>query len=90
MGDGSTKSKPEPINLSLNKRVSPTEPRWRLDPAAGAAARDLTDRENACCSFFTFAFRPGEDGPWLTVRVPATRVAVLDALDDRAAAGMRS
>ncbi|TDC84295.1 hypothetical protein E1193_06080 [Micromonospora sp. KC606] len=72
--------------LHRQQRLSPTALRWHLDPAAEATARDLTDRESSCCSFFSFTFTA--DGPVLRldVEVPATHVDVLDALAARAAA----
>jgi hypothetical protein len=69
-------------------RRSPTTLRWRLDPAAEATARDLTARESACCSFFTFSYTPAGEHMQLDVVVPAANVDVLDALAARAAAGM--
>ncbi len=73
-------------------RPTPTRLRWELDPAAEATARDLTARESACCSFFTFTFdsrRTAPGGPLeLLAEVPAGQVAVLDALAARAAAVM--
>ena len=77
--------------LRGQQRTASTELRWQLDPAVEATARELTARESACCSFFTFTFtRPGAaDGPLeLLVQVPAGHVDVLDALAARAAAGM--
>ena len=74
--------------LRGQQRLSPTSLRWRLDPAAGEAARDLTVRESSCCSFFSFVFLADGDVLRLDVRVPAAHIAVLDALADRAAAGM--
>jgi len=74
--------------LRGQQRLSPTSLRWRLDPAVEESARDLTVRERSCCSFFSFAFAPDGDILQLDVRVPAAHVAVLDALADRAAAGM--
>ncbi|MBQ0893207.1 hypothetical protein KBX37_08850 [Micromonospora sp. U56] len=48
-------------------------------------ARDLTDRESSCCSFFAFDIvRPSPDSLTLDVRVPAAHVDVLDALAERA------
>lgn len=70
------------------QRLSPTQLRWRLDPAAEATAQDLTGRESSCCSFFSFAFDRDCDGIRLDVRVPAEHVDVIDALADRAAARM--
>ena len=74
--------------LRAQQRLSPTALRWCLDPAAEATARDLTGREGSCCSFFRFAFDGDGDGLRLDVRVPAEHRAVLDALADRAAAGL--
>jgi len=74
------------------ERVSATVLRWRLDPAAEAAARDLAARESTCCSFFTFTFTGSSDGTGdhdglvLQVQVPPAYVEVLDALALRAAA----
>jgi hypothetical protein len=69
-------------------RLSPTTLRWRLDSAAETTARDLTARESSCCSFFSFAFVPNGETLDLDVQVPVAHVDVLDALADRAAAGM--
>lgn len=74
--------------LRGQQRLSATSLRWRLDPAAEETARDLTVRESSCCSFFSFALAPDGDILQLDVQVPAAHVAVLDALADRAAAGM--
>jgi hypothetical protein len=77
--------------LRGQQRMSPTQLRWQLDPAVEAAARDLTTRESSCCSFFAFTFTPGGaagESLELLVQVPAGHVDVLDALADRAAAGM--
>lgn len=52
---------------------------------AERSARDLSARESACCSFFTFdVTRSGPDALTLDVRVPASHVGVLDALAERA------
>jgi hypothetical protein len=72
--------------LRGQQRTAPTRLRWHLDPAAEDRARDLTARETACCSFFTFTFAPTADSLNLEVAVPHTQVAVLDALAARAAA----
>jgi len=74
--------------LRGQQRLSPTELRWRLDQSAEATARDLTTRESSCCSFFSFTLAPDGDAVRVDVRVPAAHVDVLDALADRAAAGM--
>ncbi len=75
--------------LRGQQRVTPTRLRWWLDPAAEDRARELTDRESLCCSFFGFTFAHTGDGLRLDVDVPASQVDVLDALADRAAAAGR-
>ncbi|MEK8104941.1 MerR family DNA-binding protein [Micromonospora sp. M12] len=40
--------------LRGQQRMSPTVLRWFLDPASEATVRDLTGREDVCCSFFSF------------------------------------
>jgi hypothetical protein len=72
--------------LRGQQRLSPTRLRWRLDPAIEEAARDLTDRERQCCSFFTFIVACAEGAVRLDVQVPDAHVDVLDALAGRAAA----
>ena len=74
--------------LRGQQRLSPTRLRWRLDPAAEPAARDLTSREARCCAFFTFAFATVDGAVQLDVEIPAAQVDVLDALAARAATGM--
>ncbi|WP_203935984.1 hypothetical protein [Planosporangium mesophilum] len=74
--------------LRDQRRLSPTTLRWRLDPVAEPTARDLTDRENSCCSFFSFTFVSDGERVRLDVGVPVAYVDVLDALAERAAAGM--
>jgi hypothetical protein len=76
--------------LRGQQRVSATALRWDLDPAAEATVRDLAARESSCCSFFSITIHPGDGALRLDVEVPAAHVAVLDALAERAAAGMRS
>ncbi|MEU4160467.1 hypothetical protein [Actinoplanes sp. NPDC026670] len=71
--------------LRDQQRPSPTRLRWYLDPAAETVARELTTRESACCSFFTFSFTPDGDTLRLDIEVPDTQVEVLDALAARAA-----
>lgn len=72
--------------LRGQQRLSPTELQWELDPDAEPMLRDLTARETACCSFFTFTISPGASGLRLDVRVPGNYVQVLDALAARASA----
>ncbi len=74
--------------LREQQRLSPTVLRWVIDPAAEAVARDLTVRERACCSFFSFAFTGDGDAVRLDVQVPAAHVDVLDALTRHAALRM--
>jgi hypothetical protein len=73
--------------LRGQQRLSPTRLRWRLDPAAEQAARDLAGRESECCSFFSFTFAPADGAVQLDVAVPEAHADVLDALANRAAAG---
>jgi hypothetical protein len=69
-------------------RSDPTHLDLKLDRAAETAARDLTDREKECCSFFTFTFRPAETPStmWLRISVPEQYVAVLDSIEQHARA----
>ncbi|HEX9999504.1 MAG TPA: hypothetical protein VGB74_03545 [Actinoplanes sp.] len=76
--------------LRGQQRPSPTTLRWDLDPVCEATARDLTARENSCCSFFTFVFKPSDTALRLDVKVPDAYVEVLDALQRRAAHRIRS
>ena len=48
--------------------------------------RDLTERETACCSFFTFAIEGGADDLLLEISVPPGRRDILEALTQRAIA----
>ena len=66
-------------------RAGPTELVVRLPPGeeTAARARELTARESACCSFFTFAVRASATGTDLEVRVPGSQSAVLDAMQQR-------
>lgn len=70
------------------QRITATHLRWRLDPAAEAAARDLAGRESACCSFFTFTFTVDAEDLLLDVTVPRTHVDILDAMAARSATGL--
>lgn len=55
---------------------------------AERGARDLTARESACCSFFTFGVtRTGPDAVTVDVQVPASHVGVLDGLAERVRPG---
>jgi hypothetical protein len=72
--------------LRGQERLSSTRLRWRLDPAAEQAARDLASREAGCCSFFSFTFAPADGAVDLDIAVPEAHAGVLDALADRATA----
>jgi hypothetical protein len=72
------------------RRLSRTALSWDLDPVYAARARELAGRESGCCSFFTFAFRPGGAALRLDVEVPLAYAEVLDALQLRAAERVRS
>jgi hypothetical protein len=66
--------------------VTPTHARMRLAGPDGleATVRDLTARETACCSFFTFTITPGDEGLTLDIEVPPQYADVLAALAGRA------
>ena len=51
-----------------------------------APARDLARRESECCSFFTFEFESIGVDLVMRIGVPPEHVAVLDAIQARAAA----
>ncbi|MEV0684941.1 hypothetical protein AB0I35_13855 [Nocardia sp. NPDC050378] len=59
-----------------------------LDPGAEVVARELSERESRCCSFFTFDFTVEEEGLMMRVGVPANHVEVLDAFAARALAAI--
>lgn len=71
-------------------RPGPTRLSLTLADAPGRAerVRDLTDRESACCSFFTFELGTG-DPMRLDICVPPSHRDVLDALAARIAGGPR-
>jgi hypothetical protein len=75
---------------SLRRVERPGPLHLRLTLAAGAdvaaAARDLTARESACCSFFAFDIDEGDGGSTVDVRVPPGREPILDALAELAGA----
>jgi hypothetical protein len=77
------------------RRVEPVDPghvRMSLTgpPGLAATVRDLTARETACCSFFTFTVTPhpatGGEELTLDIEVPAAYTGVLDSLARRARA----
>jgi hypothetical protein len=67
------------------ERPQPTRLDLVLGGDAEAMARDLADRESQCCSFFVFDFQPAGDEVLMHIGVPQSRVAILDALEDRIA-----
>lgn len=71
-------------------RVDAVHLRLILDPAFEGPTRDLTGREVACCSFFTFTLERSGDDLWLDIQVPAAQAAVLAALANQAEASRRS
>jgi hypothetical protein len=78
--------------LGAVRRAEPTRLRLTLDgaPEVEVAARELTDRETQCCSFFGFTFARADDGSalYLDVEVPEAHVDVLDGLTERAQAAV--
>ena len=70
--------------LRAVSRLDPVHLRLILDPAFEQLTRDLTDREVACCSFFTFTLERSGDELWLDIQVPASQAFVLEALANQA------
>jgi hypothetical protein len=68
------------------ERQAPNRLRLVLDPAAADSVQQLVARESDCCSFFDFRFTPANDRLLLDVRVPASRIDVLDGLARQARA----
>lgn len=70
------------------KRVGPARLRFDLQPSPQVAGRaaELVAAEAGCCSFFTFILTVTGGRLVLEVTVPASHIAVLGALADRAAA----
>ena len=48
------------------------------------SARDLAERETACCSFFTFVLDGADDDVTMSISVPPEQRDILGALADRA------
>jgi hypothetical protein len=67
-------------HLRSARRVDPCTLDVTLDASSRAVVADLIARETGCCSFFTFTL---SDDVRLLISVPATQIAVLDALTDR-------
>jgi hypothetical protein len=68
------------------ERPEPQQLAFALPPTVEAAARDLARRESECCSFFTFEFESVGDHLVMHIAVPASQIAVLDAIEARVAA----
>jgi hypothetical protein len=68
-------------------RPEPGRLRLRLADAPGLRAEvaNLTARESACCTFFTFTLTDAGSELLLDVAVPATQVSVLDGMAAAAA-----
>jgi hypothetical protein len=64
-------------------RATPTSLHLVLPRAAEFTARDLTDRESQCCSFFVFGFETDGDDVMMRIEVPPSHQDVLDALEAR-------
>jgi hypothetical protein len=62
------------------------EVRIHLTGASGLleSARDLAERETACCSFFTLTLDGADDDFMMSISVPSERRDILDALAARA------
>ena len=71
-------------------RREPTYLRLAFDVSAEQTAGDLTEREAACCSFFTFTLTRCADQLIVDVEVPTGHVDVLDALARRAQTSRRA
>ncbi|MFD4153505.1 hypothetical protein ACFWR4_12240 [Streptomyces hydrogenans] len=74
----------------LTSLSRPQSLRLRLSLAGGEGVeervRDLAERENGCCSFFTFTTTTDQDLIHLDIAVDRAHEAVLDALAARTAA----
>jgi hypothetical protein len=68
------------------ERLGPGQARIELQSGEDtvALARDLTERETSCCSFFSFSVSGADDSTTIEVGVPASRADVLEALVARA------
>ena len=77
------------VALRAWERPAATLLRLSLEPGCEAELRDLTARETACCSFFTFTMRH-EGLLTLEISVPAAQEPVLDALSARLPRGTDS
>ncbi|MBV9319117.1 MAG: hypothetical protein JO106_04290 [Mycobacterium sp.] len=70
------------------QRTATTQLDLAIAPEATPRARGLAERESRCCSFFSFEFEALEGDVVMHIGVPASQVAVLDALQTRVAAAI--
>ena len=73
-------------SVSGSTRTSRTRLELTLAAEARATAGDLASRESGCCSFFIFTFEPSVSGVVMAIEVPASQIAVLNAVAARVAA----
>ena len=71
------------VDATRARLVLAAGPRRKADDFT-AAVRDLTERESACCSFFTFVVDGESDDLMLQVSVPQQHRDILKALAARA------
>jgi hypothetical protein len=64
-------------------RPNPTQLHLTLPRGAEDAARDLAERESACCSFFSFGFEPDGAEVVMSISVPLQYIDVLDVIEAR-------
>ena len=74
--------------VTRSGRPAPTRLDLVIPRSAEATARDLAERETACCAFFDFQFESAGTDVVMHVSVPPEHVPVLDALEARASASV--
>ncbi|GAA1607298.1 hypothetical protein GCM10009804_74070 [Kribbella hippodromi] len=67
-------------NLRAVRRVDAQTLDLTLSLSASEQAKDLTDRESECCSFFTFTLTKSAKDLQLRITVPPAHTSVLDGL----------
>jgi hypothetical protein len=77
-------------SLLAVEHTGPTVLRLALRSDAESEARELAAKESGCCSFFAFAFTREDGRVVMEVTVPEAHIAVIDALAERARAGLGS
>jgi hypothetical protein len=73
------------VHVQSSVRLESTRLDLVLPRGVEADARDLAQRESACCSFFMFEFDSAGDDVVMHLGVPPTQVEVLDAIEVRIA-----